>query len=130
MIAVNTERMIMLEEICQKDKVSVKDLVDSAEIQEILKNEKLSVSQRTSRIRNILKRKRFPRLSSLEASLSRRIKNLALPKGMLIRPPEFFEEEEFSLELKIKNREDLKRMSRKLLDISEKEEISDLFKVD
>lgn len=124
------EVLLYLEEICQRDKVSVKDLVGSSGIQEVLKNEKLTVPQRTSRIRDILKKKRFPRLSSLEASLSGKLKNLGLPKGMVIRPPEFFEEEEFSLELRIKNREDLKRMGRSLLDISDRKEITDLFKID
>jgi len=123
------EVLLFLEEICQRDKISVKDIIDCIEIQDVLNNMNITVSQRSSKIRDLLKRKRFPQLTSMEKSFADIIKDLKLPKGIIFRSPEYFEEKEFSIEFKIKNKEELKRVSRALLNMSEKEKISELFKM-
>ena len=123
------EVLLFLEEICQRDKISVKDIIDCIEIQDVLNNKNITASQKSSKIRDILKRKRFPQLTSMEKSFANTIKDLKLPKGIIFRPPEYFEEKEFSIEFKIKNKEELKRISGELLNVSEKEKISKLFKM-
>ena len=124
------EVFTFLQEISRRDRVTIKTIVDCPEIQTVLNDENLSLPEKTSKVRAVLKRGRFPRLTSMEESFAKRVKGLKLPKGVMLRPPAFFEEEEFTIEFRIKNQKELKKISRSLVDLSDKEEVSDLFRTD
>lgn len=124
------EVFTFLQEISRRDRVAIKTIIDGPEIQTVLNDENLSTPEKTVRVRAVLKRKRFPRLTSMEESFAKRVKALKLPKGVMLRPPAFFEEEEFTIEFRIKNQKELKKISRSLVDLSDREEMSDLFGTD
>jgi ParB family chromosome partitioning protein len=120
------EALLFLQEISRRDKVTIEDILKEPALKSVLHDERMSVPEKTSRIRELLKKKRFPCLGSMEESFLRRVKELKLPKGVSLRHPEFFEEQGIVIEARIRSREELGKLGRKLSEISEKNELSDL----
>lgn len=96
-------------DIARRDNLSVRDVLKHEGIEEILKHDKLTLSQQGDRIRQLLRKKRFPRLTLCEERFLRLKKKLALPGSIQFHPPPFFEGSTYRMQIEFENIEDLGR---------------------
>jgi len=118
-----------LKEISRRNDTAPKTVLSSKEILNIMESEKLSPLQRADRIRLILKKKRYPELTSRRESFDALLKKLQLPKTVAVKPSPFFEEENFSVSFSFGNRKELKTNLLKLQELASKQELSAMLKL-
>jgi hypothetical protein len=118
-----------LKEISRRNDIAPKKILSSKEILEITGSEKLSPLQKIDRIRVILRKKRYPALSSRKESFDSLLNKLKLPEAVMVKPSPFFEEENFSVNFSFGNSEELKTNLLKLQELALKKEFSAIFKL-
>jgi ParB family chromosome partitioning protein len=118
-----------LKEISRRNDIPPKKILSSKEILDIMQSEKLSPVQKADKIRLILRKKRYPALSSRRESFDSLLKKLRLPKTIAVKPSLFFEEENFSVNFYFGNSEELKTNLLKLQELASKQEFSAIFKL-
>ena len=91
-------------------KISISEIISSKSIQNIVENEKLTSPVKINRIKEQLKKIRFPNFSRTQENFNSFVKELKLPPSIILRPPDFFEGEKFSFELKFKNQTEFNKM--------------------
>jgi hypothetical protein len=96
-------------DISIRDKLSISEIVEDKEIDETLRNNKLTLSQKGDRIRLYIKKKRFPRLISSEKRFLSFIKNIELPPEADLSPPPFFEGETYRIKIDFTTSKSLSR---------------------
>ncbi len=109
-LSLNKQREILAlsEEIAARDDIPLPALLDRAPIRDALNDENLDRSQKAGRIRLYLKRERFPRLTKAREAFEKNLKRLKLGPGARLTPPKNFEGIAYSLDLKFKNRTELR----------------------
>jgi len=115
-------------EISRKTNTPLKELINSGEASEILHAEKLSSLQKAEGLRLLFKRIRYPLLSARRDQFLVSLKNIKWPKDISINPYPFFEENKMEVNFSFKNKKEFDKKVLRLQQLSEKKEISDLFK--
>ena len=118
-----------LKEISRRNDIAPKKILSSKEILDIMGSEKLSPLQKTDKIHLILRKKRYPALSSRRESFDSLLNKLRLPKTIAVKPSPFFEEENFLVNFSFENSEELKTNLLKLQELASKQEFSAIFKL-
>ena len=116
------EILTHLHEIALREETSVTALLEEA--RDLWAGEDGRV-ERLERFRDWLRRRRYPRFSSLKEEFEKFRASLRLPPSFSLHPPPFFEGEEFRVELRFSNREQLMKLSqglRRLLESLQGEE--------
>ena len=103
------ETIQWIKEIASREGRSMKEIIDSKDIKEVLHTTTMNNPQKVKAIVKILKFRRFPSLSKAEKLFNKGISNLSLPLGVKIIPPPFFEGIDYKLEVTFRKGEDLKR---------------------
>jgi len=117
----------LIEEIASREGCSIKVILDSKELKEVLKSTTLNKPQRTKTVVNMLKSRRFPSILRAEKIFNRIISNLSLPLSARIIPPPFFEGVDYRLEIIFKNGEELKGKLADLYNLEGLEKITDFW---
>ncbi len=106
--SVSRQRQIleMLEDLSCREEKSIRELLETSEIQEILTNEKLNSPQKTEKLYNLLRKRLFPRLTEREEAF-RKWANKFSEIGIRIFPSQSFEKDSYLLQLEFKDQEDL-----------------------
>jgi hypothetical protein len=115
-------------DICRRDNITVRKLLNEAEARQALASPKLLPQQKAEKIRLWLKRKRYPRLSSFEDAFDSVERRLRWPKDIAIQPSPYFEGEDFSASFRFKNEKEFSDCLAKLQEMGRKKEFSGLFK--
>jgi len=102
-----TEIIGNCEDIIRRDRTSIERLLGENEIRSVLSRDDLTRSQKGDRVRAVIRKKRFPRLTQLEEKFLKVRKALVLPKNIRFEPPPSFEGETFSLRIDLKNKKQL-----------------------
>jgi hypothetical protein len=118
-----------LKEISRRNDTAPKKILSSKEILNIMESEKLSPLQKADKIRLILRKKRYPALSSRRESFDALLKKLQLPKTIAVKPSPFFEEDNFLVNFSFGNRKELKTNLLKLQELASKQELSVMLKL-
>jgi len=117
------EFLTLIEEVIGRDGIRVENLLDDSGIRDILANLMLSISQKTEKIRKILKRIRYPRLTGLEDQIQEKLQQLRLPKAISIAPPPFLEGDQLKVTFQFRDKKDLENVLGKLHELADKEEL-------
>lgn len=117
-----------LQEISKKNDVSAEKILKTKEILNILGTKRLSPLQKADNIRLLLKKKRYPTLSTWTDSFNSLLKRLQWPREIEINPSPFFEEENFFVKFTFKDQKELRASLHKLQELSSREELSEIFK--
>jgi len=117
-----------LHEISLRDGVSAQEFLISEGMGKILHSEKLSPLQKSDRIRQWLRQKRYPRLSSRRKAFKQALRNSGWPEDISIEPSPFFEEEAITVQFCFKDKEGLRSLLARLQQISSKKEFAEVFK--
>ncbi|MDH5467501.1 MAG: hypothetical protein OEY25_08800, partial [Candidatus Aminicenantes bacterium] len=102
----------------------------SPEFQAIQQYETLTPLQKADSIRLLLKKKRYPALSSMQDSFKSLLKKVDWPKEIDINPSPFFEEEDFTVRFTFKSEEQLKAGLLKLEELSARKDFAKIFKLE
>ena len=116
------EILTHLHEIALREETSVTALLEEA--RDLWAGEDGRV-ERLERFRDWLRRRRYPRFSTLKEEFEKFRASLRLPPSFSLHPPPFFEGEEFRVELRFSDREQLMKLSqglRRLLESLQGEE--------
>lgn len=116
-----------LHEISLRDSVSAQEILISEGMSKILHSEKFSSLQKSDRIRQWLRRKRYPRLSSRRKAFDKALKKSGWPENIPIEPSPFFEEETLTVQFRFKDKEELRSLLARLQQISSKKEFAEVF---
>ena len=119
-LGLNKQREIltMIQEIAFREHLSVKDVLNTPELQQIMVHEKLDRSQKTVHLRQYLKRRRYPSITSVESHFEARVQSLDLESGISLIPPRDFEGTTFSFHLKFNTLCELQHRLSRLTEVS------------
>ena len=116
-------------EVSRKNDTPVHKILLSPEIQAVRESETLTSLQKADSIRLLLRKKRYPALSSMQDSFESLLRKIDWPEEIAISPSPFFEEEDFTVRLTFKNEEQLKAGLLKLEGLSARKDFSKIFKL-
>ena len=115
-------------EIGRRDSIQVRRIFQRGEIRRALASAGLPPLQKVERVRHLLKKMRYPRLSAREEAFAAALRRIGWPKGIAIQPAPFFEDEDITVSFRFRNREELAVCLDKLAAAAGHEEIDDLFR--
>jgi len=101
-------------EIAIRENLPVEKVIGTSEIRSILENKKLNNPQKGESIRKYLRERRYPQLTEKEKQFTYNLKQLKFPPQITLRPPPFFEGDNYHLNLRFKNLNGLKQSLQKL----------------
>ena len=104
-LGLNKQREIltMIQEIALREHLTVKDILNAPELHQIMVHEKWDRSQKTVHLRQYLRRRRYPSITSVERDFEARVRSLDLESGIALVPPRDFEGTTFSFHLNFNN---------------------------
>ena len=88
------EFLRLLYEISRRDKIRITALLNQASVKDVLGSDE-DLAVKVERLRGLLRRQRYPELTKAEETFHK----LRLSPGMHLEPPEFFEQERYTLTL-------------------------------
>lgn len=129
-LSLNRQREVLeaLGGICRREEISLKEILDGKDIQEIIAAQKISVVEKTERIRQVLLERRYPRYSLWKSSFEALLEKLSLPKDIRLQPSPFFESKEVSLSFSFRSPEDFKVKLSKLQEVASRKDFSQVFR--
>jgi ParB family chromosome partitioning protein len=89
-------------EIAVREGISVTELINGIDFQNILSDENSDRNRKTNKIRQYLKSRRFPAIVKSEDDFRRNLRKLALPGSIKLIPPTDFEGNTFIINLEFK----------------------------
>jgi hypothetical protein len=119
--------MDWLEEIVLRDRSSVCDVLGCKAIIDIKTDPRLGRADKLKRIKEQLRRSRFPRLAETEDAIRAKIQALMLHPEIRLSVPPGLEEGRLRVEFSATNHEELKRLIAKLTDAKENSIIPAIF---
>lgn len=114
--------------ISLRDDVAAENVLMEEKMVRIRRSEKLSPLQKSDRIRRMLRKRRYPRLSSRREAFRKALEMSGCPQDISIQPSPYFEEQEMTLRFRFRDREEFWSHLRNLQKLSSKKEFSKVFK--
>lgn len=97
-----------IREIALRDDVSMLTVISDNDLREILSNEDYDRNQKTHKIRQYLKQRRFPAVTKSEQRFEKHLKELNLQKDTQLIPPKHYESTTFILNFSFSSIDELK----------------------
>lgn len=116
----------LLEEVSLRDGQPVGQILGDSALRDIISSHDLTSSQKAARLKLMLRKIRYPRLSLLDERFVAIRKKLAFRPGLSLEAPPFFEGDWLKAEFRFSRAEELEAFARELLEASRKTEISEL----
>ena len=123
-----SELMENCADIACRDALTLQDILSSCSIAKIVQQEKLTLSQKGDRIRQLIRQKRYPRLSLRQERFSALKKKLRLPRRVELTPPPFFEGETYQLQIEFETAGGLAAAAEAVRQAAESQEMKTLLK--
>ncbi len=101
-IGLNKQKEIitLVREIAHRDGLSIRNLLEDGVLGEIASNPDLDRGQKISRLRTLLRQRRFPVIARIEKNFEMQRKNLKLGEDIKLSPPRDFEATSYELTLR------------------------------
>jgi len=96
------ELLTLSHEIAAREGISVPELINGADFQNILSDENSDRNRKTHKIRRYLKLRRFPAIIKAEENFRNNLKKLELAEGIKLIPPADFEGNTFIINMEFK----------------------------
>jgi hypothetical protein len=119
--------MDWLEEVAIRDGIVIADILEGEAIDRIKTDPRLGRADRLKRIKEQVRRLRFPRLSRLEDSISSRIRDLKLPKGVKVSVPTGLEGGDLRFDFAVSSPAQLRQVLGKLSAAAESQPLAEIF---
>ena len=111
--------------IKERDGLNIESILKSEEVNEIFSDQKIGLVTQGDRIREYLRKLRYPRLTRAEENFHKKKENLKL-KGIDLIPSPYFEGEEFKVSFSFTTVDEFKKRLALLQSIAEKEELKEI----
>lgn len=98
-VSIQREILDLIEDIARLNDMDCGEVLKKTEIVSIIEDEKLSPRDKTERIRAIFKSLLFPNLVARERLFERTVKDLELPHGVALKPPDRFEGDDWEIKV-------------------------------
>lgn len=115
-----------IEEICQRDACSAADVLQSLGVPDILAEPHLAGPQKIEQVRRVLHVARYPRFSAHEQRFQEALRRLRLPAPVSLRPPPYFEGQQYQVTFGFRTRQELQQYAQRLLDAAAHAALDDL----
>ena len=113
-------------EISKRENIAVNAVIKAGEIDTIFSNQKFSIPQKLERVREYLKKRRFPQLTKLEEEFESFKKSIGVSQDMKFYPPAFFEGNNYEIHLSFSKISQLKKQITILHKMIESEELKNV----
>ena len=115
-IGLNKQKEIitLVREIAHRDGLYIQDLLEDGVLGEIAGNPDLDRGQKISRLRTLLRRRRFPAIARTEKNFEMQRKNLKLGEDIKLSPPKDFEATSYELTLRFNDISHFESLQNKL----------------
>ena len=124
-----TEILNLLSDLTTRDGTSVRVILENDEIKAIIDDENLSQNEKGERLREALRRLRYPMLSELEQNFKKYSDSLKMPGGAKITHPPYFEGDTLELKISFKDKKGLKYIGQFIVEASKTEEMDRLLEM-
>ena len=111
--------------IKERDGLNIESILKSEEVNEIFSDQKIGLVTQGDRIRDYVRKLRYPRLTKAEENFQKKKENLKL-KGIDLIPSPYFEGEEFRISFSFTTVDEFKKRLALLQTIAEKEELKEI----
>lgn len=115
-------------DIGRRDELPVERLFRRAEPRRILRSTRLSSLQRAERIREWLRKTRYPSLIAREESLLSTLHRLQWPRSISLQPSPSFEDDSVTISFRAGSREEFRTALDRLEDLARRKELEGLFR--
>ncbi len=119
--------MDWLEEVALRDRSSIHEILSRPDIYHIETDPRLGRADKLKRIKEQIRRLRFPRLAETEDAIRARIQDLRLHPAIRLSVPVGLEGGMVHVEFNAASPDELKKMSAKLADAADKAEVKEIF---
>jgi hypothetical protein len=116
-----------LEEISVRDGVGVAQVLGREELARIASDPRLGRSDRLKRLKEEVRRLRFPRMARIEDEIERRIRDMKLNPQILVTVPPGLESGAVTVQVKATNYEEMKCLIGDLAQLTEGEQMKQIF---
>jgi ParB-like chromosome segregation protein Spo0J len=123
------EFVTYVDEICQRDACAPADLLQALGVPALLTATQLSGPQKLESVRRVLRQARYPQLSSYEQRCQEATRRLRLPPQISLRPPPYFEGQQYQVTLSFSQRQELQQYAQRLLDAAQHEALDTLLEL-
>ena len=115
-------------DIGRRDRLPVERLFQRAEPRRILRSTRLSSLQKAERIREWVRKMRYPSLIAREESLRSTLRRLQWPRGISLQPSPSFEDDSVTISFRAGSREEFRTALDRLEDLARRKELGELFR--
>lgn len=116
----------LIEEICRRDACSAAFLLAHVGITTLLSEPALAGPQKIEQVRRLLRQVRYPRLSAHEQRFQESLRHLRLPSQISVRPPPYFEGQQYQVTFSFGTRQELQQYAQRLLKAAAAPAVDDL----
>jgi hypothetical protein len=129
-VSVQEELVTTVVEIGQRDNLTPKQVLNSAEVNDLRRAPKRPARQRAQEIRKQLLATRAPRFTARKERFYREVGKLGLPSGVRLIPPPYFEGPKWSLECAFERGDELATRLRQLAELADQPEFQQIMESD
>jgi hypothetical protein len=119
--------MDWLEEISLRDGLQVRQILGNGAVSGVESDPRLGRADKVKRIKDQIRRRRFPRLAQTEDSIRARIQELKLQPEIRLTVPAGLEGGRLRIEFDAASQDELQRLTAKLADVTGKEAVREIF---
>lgn len=118
-----------LDEICQRDACNPAALLQELGVPAVLTDPQLAGPQKLDSVRRVLRQARYPQLSAYEQRFQAAARRLRLPPQIALRPPPYFEGQQYQVTLSFSQRHELQDYAQRLMDAARHEALDELLEL-
>jgi len=119
--------MDWLEEIALRDQSTIQEILTSKSITDVESDPRLGRADKLKRVKEEIRRLRFPRLVQTEDSIRVRIQELRLHPEIRLMVPQGLEGGRLQIALSVSSHDELKRLTVKLANAADKDIMREIF---
>jgi hypothetical protein len=115
-----------LDDICHRDDCGAADLLQRLGVLAILAEPQLAGPQKLERVRRLVHEARYPHLSAHEQHFREILRRLRLPSQINLRPPPYFEGQQYQVTFGFRSGRELQQYAQRLLEVTADEALDEL----
>jgi hypothetical protein len=105
-----------IDDICQRDTTTPAAVLQALGVPALLAEAQLAGPHKLDSVRRVLRQARYPQLSTYEQRFQEAARQLRLPPQISLRPPPYFEGQQYQVTLSFRERQELQQYAQRLLD--------------
>jgi ParB family chromosome partitioning protein len=110
-LSLNKQREVvtLIKEIALREDLPMIELLEAGDLRAILNDRDLDRTQKVGQLRTLLRKRRFPNLASAEKRFKESVRGMKIGEGIQLIPPRNFESSDYTLQMRFRDADELKR---------------------